>query len=95
MMAAIQVTWVGASAMLFILWAWLLFRGLFQLSRHARHIAGAIVRGIPPARVRIARLANALHNPDHRRHGLQLVALTVALLTLNALGLVIWPTGPG
>jgi hypothetical protein len=36
MMQMVQVTWLGASATLFALWASMLFRGLHHVSRDAR-----------------------------------------------------------
>ena len=47
MIAALQAIWFAASATLFVLWLWCLFRALLALSRAAREAAEARDRPWP------------------------------------------------
>lgn len=93
-MPMLQVAWLAVSAIVFVIWAWCMFRTLFALTRDARRAAEARGGMWPGPRTQWAQFRRFATDPAHRRARWQLATLTVGLLALNAAGAVIWNMKP-
>jgi hypothetical protein len=82
----VQVTWLGLSAAVFVIWVWMLCRLLLVLGRNARLSAATAGIDWPGNTHHNRGLTVALRVTLGR-----LIALMAILLILNALGLLIWP----
>ncbi len=94
MIAAIQSIWLAASAMLFVLWLWCLFRALLALSRAARLAAETRDRPWPTLHEQWREIRRFATDPAHEATRLQLGILTLGLLAVHLMGLALWATGP-
>ncbi|MCQ0091173.1 hypothetical protein FGD77_05550 [Roseovarius sp. M141] len=94
MIPLVQSLWLAVSSVLFVLWIWCMFSGLFSLSRAARQAAEARGGMWPTLGEQLAEFRRFIRDPGHGRTRWRLACLTVGLLSMNLLGLLIWDTGP-
>lgn len=92
-MSMAQHIWLGLSALIFVLWAYLMFRTLFRMSRAAR--ARAALRGAswPSMAEQFHEFIALFTAPQYRRDLVQLIVLCIALWAVQWAGHILWPLG--
>ena len=93
-MSVPQHIWLAVSSLVFVLWAFLMFRTLFRLSRAAR--ARAVARGAiwPTITEQMQEFAAFATAAQYRRPRWELIVLSVALAIAQWAGHSLWPDAP-
>ncbi|MEB8387042.1 hypothetical protein OO012_07375 [Rhodobacteraceae bacterium KMM 6894] len=92
-MSVPQHIWLGLSSLIFVLWAFLMFRTLFRMSRAARAKAAERGASWPSMTEQFQEFGALFTAPRYRRDLLQLIGLSVALWAVQIIGHMLWPLG--
>lgn len=82
---------MGATGLVFAIWAYLMFRTLMDQRRRATQRTGSVFPGLRDA---LIEWGHWLRSPGRKADRRQLAAATFALVVLIALNVMLFPPGP-
>jgi hypothetical protein len=92
-MSVAQHIWLALSSLIFVLWAFLMFRTLFRMSRGARATATKRGASWPSMGEQFQEFRALFTAPHYRRDLWRLIGLSIALWTVQWTGHILWPLG--
>ncbi|MCZ4352107.1 hypothetical protein O4H61_06220 [Roseovarius aestuarii] len=92
-MSMMQHLWLALSSLVFVLWAYMMFRTLFRMSRAARAKAAARGYSWPSISEQLQEFVLFATAPEHRQTRWQLIGLTLTLWAVQWSGHALWPLG--